>query len=159
MSTIYDEPEPTKVLLIGKASLPLAANLQGFALSTATSLVTALSAAKRHKPAVAIMSLALGDFAGMEALLQFRRSEPDVSIVVYARDAGEAVEAKLRGADDAFAGEAPPDLSNRIEAAANKSVQPHSFRAICNDVRRMLADKQQHDSDVCDSLKLAVASA
>lgn len=156
MSTIYDEPEPTKVLLIGKASLPLAANLQGFALSTATSLVTALSAAKRHKPAVAIMSLALGDFAGMEALLQFRRFEPDVSIVVYAKDAGEAVEAKLRGADDAFAG-VPTDLPKRIETAANKSVQPHSFRAICNDVRRMLADKQQHDSDVCDSLKLAVA--
>lgn len=156
MSTIYDEPEPTKVLLVGKASLTLAASLPGFAISTATSLVTALSAAKRYKPAVAIMSLALGDFAGMEALLQFRRLEPDVSIVVYAKDLEEAVEAKLRGADDSFTG-VPADLSKLVAVAANSAVKPHSFRAICNDVRQMLAQKQQHDSDVCGSLKLAVA--
>lgn len=155
--TIYPDAEPTKVLLIGKQTLPLAADLPGYSLSTATCLATALRAARKYKPAVAIMSLALTDFSGMEALLQFRRFEPDVSIVVYARDASEAVDAKLHGADDSFVG-VPIDLPKRIETVANQVVQPHSFRSICSDVRRMLNEKKQHDSDVCDSLKLATVA-
>lgn len=156
MSTIYDDPAPTKVLLIGRETLPLAADLSTCELSTATSLATALRAARKYKPAVAIMPLALTDFAGMEALLQFKRFEPDVSIVVYARDASEAVDAKLHGADDSFVG-VPIDLPKRIETVANQVVQPHSFRSICSDVRRMLSEKKQHDSDVCDSLKSTMA--
>ena len=86
--TVDDEPSLTELL-------GMALRYEGWQVATASSGLSAVQAAREHRPDVIVLDMMLPDFDGLEVMRRIRADQPDVPVIFLT--AKDAVDDRVRG--------------------------------------------------------------
>lgn len=115
---VDDEPSLLRALVLNLGH-------RGYTVSTATTGATAISQAAVHRPDLVVLDLGLPDIEGLDVLVQLRRLEPELPILVLSArtDSSDKVSALDLGAVDYVTKPFSMDeLLARLRAAIRRTV-------------------------------------